>query len=199
MSLYWSLSLGVAQATVKNDYIRNEKELRRVRRMIRGTQHSYTSILQLGKGYTKRNKTDVWKAINIIETIKREQILAIFHIIRTSILPKATGLKQARASTFSQRYTKIMELFPIGCFADQSTAVFQKLRQIQGRKVHQTFSLWFISGSESFWTADRWKLSKFTGTDNTVYWFLNSFSMYPLLENIRGSTVCWMDLWCCLV
>lgn len=61
-----------------------------------------------------------------------------------------------------------MELFPIGCFADQSTAVFQKLRQIQGRKVHQTFSLWFISGSESFWTADRQKLSKFTGTDNTV-------------------------------
>lgn len=60
--------------------------------MIRGTQYSYTSILQLGKEVYNEECDKCMKAVNIIETIKREQLLAIFHIIRTITLSEAIGL-----------------------------------------------------------------------------------------------------------
>lgn len=126
MSLHWSLSLGVAWTTVKNEHIRNEKKLRRVRRMIRGTQYSYPSILQLGKEVYGEECDRCMKAVNIIETIKREQLLAVFHVIRTITLSEAIGLKQARGNTSSQRYAKITVLFHKGYFANLSTKVFQK-------------------------------------------------------------------------
>lgn len=91
--------------------------------------------------------------------------------MRSSTLPKATVLQQARGSTFSQTYAKIMELFPIGCFADQSTTVFQKHwdKFMEERYTkHSVYVLNTISVSESFWTADSQKLSKFTGRNNMM-------------------------------
>lgn len=57
--------------------------------MIRSTHTVTVAFFCLEKRYTKRNAIDILKVINTTETKKREQLMAIFLIVRTT---KATGL-----------------------------------------------------------------------------------------------------------